>query len=237
VLLPGMDGTGDLFKWFVEALPADFDTTVVRYPPDVPSSGEQLRDIARQAFPTTAPFVLIAESFSTPLAIQCAALNPTNLKGLVLCAGFATSPVIGWKRAVAEPIAQLSLRVTPSALAIKMLLVGWSPPSSLIQAIREAVSTVRSGALIARVKLIFRCNARAELARAKVPILYLRASQDKVIQSRSMEEILSIMPKTKVVSIRGPHLLLQREPRLSAAAIAKFIQQLENLPDENDHEG
>jgi hypothetical protein len=44
------------------------------------------------------PFVLLAESFSTPVAIRVAAENPTNLKGLILCAGFATSPVSGLPR-------------------------------------------------------------------------------------------------------------------------------------------
>lgn len=48
------------------------------------------------AIPRTRPFVLLAESFSTPLAVKLAATNPSNLKGLIICAGFIKNPVTGW---------------------------------------------------------------------------------------------------------------------------------------------
>jgi len=35
LLLPGMDGTGDLFAGFVEAFPDEFETEIVSYPTDV----------------------------------------------------------------------------------------------------------------------------------------------------------------------------------------------------------
>lgn len=34
VLLPGMDGTGELFAGFVTALPDTFETTTIKYPSD-----------------------------------------------------------------------------------------------------------------------------------------------------------------------------------------------------------
>ena len=34
VLLPGLDGTGDLFTNFVSALPSNLDARIVRYPAD-----------------------------------------------------------------------------------------------------------------------------------------------------------------------------------------------------------
>jgi hypothetical protein len=38
VLLPGMDGTGELFAGFVKALPEGFDPVIMRYPIDRPLS-------------------------------------------------------------------------------------------------------------------------------------------------------------------------------------------------------
>jgi pimeloyl-[acyl-carrier protein] methyl ester esterase len=69
VLLPGMDGTGMLFAGFVTALPESFETMTVRYPTDRPLSNLELEGIVRAACPVTEPFMLVAESFSTPLAI------------------------------------------------------------------------------------------------------------------------------------------------------------------------
>jgi len=227
-----MDGTGDLFKWFVEALPAGMDATAVRYPADVELSYEQLGDVARQAFPATEPFVIVAESFSTPLAIQCASANPTNLRGLILCAGFAASPIIGWKRVIASAVAPTFLSVAPPVSAIKMLLVGWSAGPLLIQAVRSSISSVRSGVLVQRVRTILESDERAELAQIVMPILYLRPLQDKLVPARCMEEILRSTTNAKAVSVPGPHFLLQREPLRAAKAVVNFLRQLENSPKE-----
>src|SRR5580692_9853251 len=100
-----MDGTGNLFDGFIEALPREFETKTVRFPPDAIHSYGELFQIVQSAIPESDPFVLLAESFSTPLAIQCAAANPPNLKALVICAGFARSPARGPLRFVASHLA------------------------------------------------------------------------------------------------------------------------------------
>jgi pimeloyl-[acyl-carrier protein] methyl ester esterase len=100
ILLPGMDGTGELFTDLLEALPDEFETEAVRYPTDGCLSYAQRMPLVKSATTISKPFVLVAESFSTRLAIQYAATHPTNLKGLVICAGFVTSPVRGWFRHV-----------------------------------------------------------------------------------------------------------------------------------------
>lgn len=45
VLLPGMDGTGQLFSPLVSALGPDVETIIVRYPCDIPLSYEELEAI------------------------------------------------------------------------------------------------------------------------------------------------------------------------------------------------
>ena len=95
VLLPGMDGTGELFSGFIAALPGTFEVVTVRYPTERYLPYSELENFVRAACPIFGPFMLVAESFSTPLAIQYAATSPANLAGIVLCTGFATSPVRG----------------------------------------------------------------------------------------------------------------------------------------------
>ncbi len=93
-LLPGMDGTGTLFGPFVEALPEGFKGMPVAYPVDRPLSYSELAELVRKRLPVSESFVLLAESFSTPIAIQIAAENPPGLKAVILVAGFATSPTL-----------------------------------------------------------------------------------------------------------------------------------------------
>jgi len=225
VLLPGMDGTGELFANLVAALPKAFETQTVRYPADC-SSYLELADIVRAAAPITVPFVLIAESFSTPLAIEYAATNPENLKGLILCAGFAASPVWGLKRTVISLLAPVLVRMRLPKFAAQHLLVGPNASTTLLKAVRSAVSLVSPRVLSARVRAVLRCDVRAELGRLAVPIVYVRAKSDRLVSASCSEEIQRIQPRSDVVSIDGPHLILQREPERTAEIIVRFVQQL-----------
>ncbi len=225
ILLPGMDGTGELFRDFANALPEEFKTVVVRYPTDNYFSYAQLSSFVESARPVSEPFVLVAESFSAPLAIQYAATKPSNLKALVICAGFVTSPLRGWRRFLCSRFAPLFFRVALPEIVAKHLLVGPCAPSSALAALRAAVSSVRPRVLSARVRVVLTCDARAELGQVAVPILYLQAKQDRLVGAWCSEEIRKMMPETTVMVIDGPHLLFQREPQLTADAIVKFIRR------------
>jgi pimeloyl-[acyl-carrier protein] methyl ester esterase len=70
VLLPGMDGTGQLFAPFVVALGHEFNVKVVRYPTTEPMGYAELEALARAALPEEGPFVILGESFSGPVAVS-----------------------------------------------------------------------------------------------------------------------------------------------------------------------
>jgi pimeloyl-[acyl-carrier protein] methyl ester esterase len=160
VLLPGMDGTGDLFEDFVAALPIPLETETVRYPAGECLSYGELEPLVRAAIPVSEPFLLVAESFSTPLAIWCAASCPPNLKGLVLCAGFATCPVRGWRRRVCSLLTPILFRIKFSETAARQFLVGKDAPDTLVAAVRAAVSSVQPKALSSRLSEVLGCDVR-----------------------------------------------------------------------------
>jgi pimeloyl-[acyl-carrier protein] methyl ester esterase len=224
VLLPGMDGTGELFSEFVAALDGRFDTETVRYPTERRLSYFELEGFVRAACPISGPFMLVAESFSTPLAITYAASNPANLEGLVLCAGFATSPVRRWRRFLGLLLSPLMFRVPMPELAAAFWLVGPDAPPSLLASIRTVISTVRPKVLAARFRAVLGCNVRAELSQVAVPVLYIQAKQDRLVSASCLEELRRIKPQMAVAALEGPHLLLQREPRRAAEAIVSFVR-------------
>ena len=225
VLLPGMDGTGELFDSFVKALPQSFTTEIVRYPPNrCLTSSELLHLVDSNAFGSE-PFVLIAESFSSPLAIQWAATNPLNLKGLVICAGFTTSPIRGALRSIFRLLSPFCFLVTPPASAIKLLFVGRDAPSSLVAAVRSAISSVRPEALSRRLRMVLTCDARAELSKVTVPMLFIQPKRDRLVGLDRLEEMKEIKPNAEIEIVPGPHLLLQREPEIAAEVVARFARQ------------
>jgi pimeloyl-ACP methyl ester carboxylesterase len=93
VLLPGLDGTGTLFQPLLAHLSANLHPIVVAYPTDVPLGYDELLPLVVKALPASAPFVLLGESFSGPLALTVAALSPSRLQGVILCASFIRNPL------------------------------------------------------------------------------------------------------------------------------------------------
>jgi len=221
-----MDGTGELFADFVKALPVGYEVEVMRYPADRFLSYDQLMALTQSALSTPEPFVLVAESFSTPLAAQLAATQPPNLKGIVLCAGFATSPVRGWLRSLCLLLAPAPFNVSLPEFAVRYWLAGSNVSPRLIAAVQTAISSVKPAVLSARFRAVLACDVRAELGKIAVPILYLQAEQDRVVNKSCLEEIRRIKPQTALTVIAGPHLLFQREPQLTADVVTEFIRQL-----------
>jgi pimeloyl-ACP methyl ester carboxylesterase len=92
VLLPGMDGSGLLFRSFISALDSDLTPLVIDYPGAQCLSYSQLTSLVQQRLPPRERYFLLGESFSGPVAIAVAAASPMNLAGLVLCGTFARNP-------------------------------------------------------------------------------------------------------------------------------------------------
>jgi pimeloyl-[acyl-carrier protein] methyl ester esterase len=224
VLLPGLDGTGTLFSELIDALPKSLEILTLSYPTKQFLAYPELEDLVSAACQACGPFVLIAESFSTPLAIKFAATNPPNLRGVVLCAGFATPPAKGWRRMLASLLAPLIFRIPLHSFAIKHWLIGRDAPTSLLPAVRSAISSVHSGVLAGRLRAVLACDVRSELSQISAPIFYIQAAQDHLVKETSLRDILAARPQVAVSTIIGPHLLLQRQPQMAAEAVVLFLR-------------
>jgi len=224
--MPGLDGTGTLFEDFVAALPREFSKVIVRYPADECLSYAELEQCVADVTLSSAPFVLLAESFSTPLAIRLAAKQPAGLMGLVLCAGFAVSPLRGLLRLTALGVTLISFRLPLPTTVLRALLIGRDARQPLLTAVRSAVSSVSPSVLAGRLRMVLMCDERRSLAEAGVPILYLQAGNDRVIGESCLTEIRKIKQDVRTVQIAGPHLLLQSKPTETADVVAEFVWRL-----------
>lgn len=77
-----------------------------------------------------------------------------------------------------------------------------------------------------RVRGVMACDASEQLARVRVPTLYLQGEQDRLVRKSSFQEIKEVKPDTILASIAAPHFVLQREPRKAADLIAHFVANL-----------
>jgi len=224
VLLPGMDGTGELFEPFIAAIAGEFNVKVVRYPTDKPWGYAELEAFARVALPTEGPFVLVGESFSGPIAIALAASAPHQLKGLVLCCTFVRNPrplfaglrsLIGFVPVGLAPVGVLS-----------HLLLGRFSTAALRATLAKSLAQASPSALRARLMAVLRIDVSAKFAAVTVPTLYLRASSDRLVPPSASALVSQLSPNTRIVELDAPHFLLQAAPLEAAYAVRAFVHEI-----------
>ncbi len=223
VLLPGMDGTGRLFKPLVEALPASLSATIIAYPPDQPLGYSELLPLVEAAVAEESKFVLVGESFSGPLAIMLAARRPLGLQGLVLCASFVQFPFRQLPTQWRTMIRSWMFHFQPRWL-IAWALLGRHSYGRVGRLLRETLALVSPTALAARAQSVATLDVTGALRDCPVPVLYLRPSEDWLIPRDCVAQIQSVQPHTEVVEIPGPHLVLQACPRPAAQILESFCQ-------------
>ena len=220
VLLPGLDGTGALFEGFVRAAPAGVSLDVVALPPK-PFSYAELAEHLSSTLRLSPDTILLAESFSGPLAITLAARH--TVAALVLCNTFVAPPRPRALRALAIP---LVFHVRPPAALVRWLLVGPAASDALVAQARAAIAAVPPSVLAARVRAVLSVAVADQLARVAAPILYLRGSEDRLVPDASVKALLAAAPQpVSLVRLAGPHLLLQALPTAAWDAIARTILQ------------
>jgi pimeloyl-[acyl-carrier protein] methyl ester esterase len=224
VLLPGMDGTGELFANFSAELPKEMDVVTLAFPSNQFLPYPELLPWLADRVPKNRPYVLLGESFGSPLAVKFAATHPVNLVGLILVVGFISNPVRKWGPLPRLLARRFFFQFRPADFALEYFIAGAGAPKSILVAVNRATASVAPEVLAERARAVIDCDARQEIRQVKVPTLFLQASQDRLVGNECLEEIKRLHPETISISIRAPHLLLQREPRIAAQAVAQFLE-------------
>src|SRR6187549_3116764 len=89
VFLPGFHGTDSLWKPLLDALPAGTPYRCLTLPGRNIGTYADLDPWLKQSLSGEDNYVLVAESFSSELAIRHAASRPERLRGLVTLGGFS----------------------------------------------------------------------------------------------------------------------------------------------------
>ena len=226
ILLPGLDGTGLMFGPFLAALEG-VDTQVVRYPSALTSYPACLHFVRTQ-LPRERPFLLLGESFSGPVALALAAERPAGLQALVLCGTFARSPRPRLAR-LAPLLGLLPARRLPERILRWILLGTWATPE-LVALARAMGAEASPGAMKARLRAVAAVDHTALLARIQVPALALAGSRDRLVPRTALGWLRAHLPGLDVVTLDGPHWLLQARPGACAQALRDFLARLRPAP-------
>ncbi len=222
VLLPGLDGTGNLFDPLVAVTPTEWETQVVRYPRDEVLDYPAYGGFVRGLLPSREDYLLLGESFSGPIAISLAAEHPPNLRGLVLCNTFAKNP--WWKGFSWLPWASIFSRPIP--YLVQRRLGAKRENLRLRKLLRSSVGSVHPHVLARRLRAVLSVDVTEELIAYRGPMLYLRSSLDTTVRERSLAYIRGQRPELEVAEFPVRHLLLQLLPDEAWAALNDFTQKI-----------
>ena len=225
VLLPGFDGTGRLFSPLHKQLTDSVDTIVLPYPNDRPMSYSELFHILKDQLPDI-PFVLLGESFGGPLAILLSQHAGQNLKGIILCATFAKNPHELTTKLVRPFLKPKHFRRATPSWYIKTFLTNGVSDQILIQNIQAATRDLPPEVYYSRLKEIADVDVTEILETYKLPILYLRAKNDRLVHKKSMRWIENTGANVTVEVFDAPHMLLQTNAKQAAQSIKNFLSML-----------
>lgn len=224
VFLPGLDGTGLSAGPLMKVVPPEIPVAVVRYPADRFLSYKETIEVAADQFPTGTSSVVIAESFSGPVAVDLIASGRVAARGLVLCATFARSPhpflfkifrLLGITSLVRPDIPEPVLR----------FILGGEYADKLIPLWKTVHEGVPAGVMNHRLSIMSGMDVRPQLAKIAIPCLYIQAANDRLVPSFCARDFRKHLACLEVRKIRGPHFILQAEPEACLAAIGEFLQK------------
>jgi pimeloyl-ACP methyl ester carboxylesterase len=221
VVLPGLDGTGDLLDAFRAAAPPGVECVVIGYPTGELLDYDALESYVASRLPLDRKMILVGESFSGPIAVRLAERLSERITALVLCSSFVTPPRCSLLRFVAR--APLFRIRAPERVLAALMVAPFATPE-VMSALSATLRKVAPAVLAHRVRELLIVNEVAALRRVCVPIVYLRGTFDRLVPERALSRIVSAAPSVIVHDIEAPHALLQTAPAAAWAAIASLME-------------
>ena len=225
MLLPGFDGTGRLFSPLHKQLSNSVETIVLSYPNNKPLAYSELCHLLKDELPNT-PYVLLGESFGGPLAMLLSKRADINLKGIILCGSFVKNPRPLLTKILRPFLKPSHFRKATPLWFINTFLPGDSQDKNLLKNIQFAAHELTPEVYYYRLREIADVDVSDILKKCKLPILYLKANNDRIVSEASMKFVYELGREVTVESFDAPHMLLQTQPMQAANSIKSFLDKV-----------
>lgn len=222
LILPGLDGTGTLLSEIVGQLTCSHEVTVARYASNQ-YEYQDLKAEVRDALPAD-DYIIVAESFSGPLAVMIASEKPKALQGVVFVATFAKTPVkVPKVLTYLVDIAPTRSRLL-SRLAQPFLMGKWATPEFTTK-FKQMLTTIPASTMARRLREVLKVDVVNQLCDLDIPTIYLSARNDRLIPSKMISDFDRSL--SNVIEIDGPHFLLQANATEASKHILEFADRLQ----------
>jgi pimeloyl-ACP methyl ester carboxylesterase len=221
ILLPGMDGTGDLLKPLIDELARAVNCSIISLPTGEDQSYNFLTEYVRERLGGEDGFVLLAESFSGPIAYRLLQDASCKIASVIFVASFIKRPT---------RLINLVYRLVPafllnkwflSNLAVKVLLTGFKPGDQLLSRFWDAFRKIGAGTLKSRMNAV--ASLPPPMQRIDRPCFYIQAIEDLIVPGHNYREFQKLFESIRLFRIKGPHLVLQARPKECADIVKRIL--------------
>jgi len=224
ILLPGLDGTGELFSEFTEGLSKNISVTCINYPEQECLDYSELVEYVRSRLPVHEDFVLLAESFSGPIAFRLALLEFKHLQAIIFVASFLRNPNRRFMRVTRIlPLAML-LRFSPPDFIVRKWLLGDEANNEVILKFKSILKRLPISTIVFRLRQIR--NLSCLSGTISIPTYYIRAQGDRLVGESNTQDFMQRCLNLKSVTINGPHFILQSKAKNCANYVNQCVNEL-----------
>lgn len=207
VLLPGLHGSTALYDAFVALAPPWARCVPVALPTLGDQSIPGLADTLEAELRHLEGFVLVAESYSGPIAARLAARLRGEVALLVLC-----NPLVELSAGLPAGLAATaaSWRGMPAWSAAAVLSDG---DRTLGRAALEGIRALPRGILEARLAAAFAATSDELAPLLAPPLLVVLGTRDRLVSPEWIRALVRDAPFATLVELDAPHLVVQSKPR------------------------
>lgn len=105
-------------------------------------------------------------------------------------------------------------------------LLGRFSSPRLSEALNQVLARLSPTVLRARLREVLSVDVVPQLSTVRVPVLYLRATEDRVVPPAACQLISRLLPATNITELEAPHFLLQVAPHAAARHVKVFVQEV-----------
>ena len=221
ILLPGLDGTGELF-YPLTSLLKNYDLQIIAYPDNKKLSYAKLIMLVKNQLPKEEEYIIVAESFSGVIAYNIALEKPNNLKFIVFVATFIENPRPILSKFIPIGLLKFLLSLPLFDITIKKILLNSNASKKLIILVKNTINNIKSDILYFRLLQII--NLKQVSQKISIESIYLQASKDYLVPKSAYNVFQKYIPNIHFYEVIGSHLLLQSNPKECIEIITKYLE-------------
>ena len=169
ILLPGLDGSVELYEGFRSLIERELEAMTIGYPTDRYLDVDELVDYVEERIPDDRPVFLMGVSFSGPVAARLLGRNNRNYAGGIFCTTYVTPPhPLLLKMARMLPLGLLFLCYHVAPL-VRFLFFERRSGRNLISRFQKVNRKLSPGVIARRVRATSRVDEPETLRKIHVP--------------------------------------------------------------------